>query len=110
MTLLRTVKKGTEKIDDWNSDVSMSEFKLSLSSNGIEETTLKYVDYSKYQKVKKPLNKAKNISEPITSNWLKFDESNGDYTNEFYSDHILEIEGDKTVWKKKRSFWKISSI
>ena len=46
------------------------------------------------------MNKAKNISEPITSNWFKFDESNGDYTNEFYSDHILEIEGDKTVWKK----------
>lgn len=99
-TLLRTVKKGTEKIDDWNSDVSLSEFKLSLSSNGIEESILKYVDYSKNKEVEKPLNKAKNISEPITSNWFKFDESNGDYTNEFYSDHILEIEGDKTVWKK----------
>ncbi len=100
---IRTVRRGTEKIDDWNDPLNVTTQLLSLESDGIEETSLT------------PARLSNKPGEPVTgspvktgvvetpSAYWKFDEGmgpNSDVTLETVSGIECPVEGNKSLWRK----------
>jgi hypothetical protein len=95
----RTIRKGTQKIDDWKDPLNVVNQKFILASNGI-----KLISTEKAKKSLKPSAIkgnpiiTENLVEPIA--WFKFDEGTGDKTEESIGKYKTEIYGDKSLWKK----------
>jgi hypothetical protein len=97
--VMRTAKKGTEKIDAWNEGESMTAQQLSLSQTGIKSESIASPKNSiKSGKIEGTSTVSDPVVPPVA--WFKFDEAEGDNTKESIGNGQSEITGDKTVWKR----------
>jgi hypothetical protein len=97
--VVRTIKKGTDKINDWNDSLNKTTQILQLSSEGFREISKTNPGHSKSSEKHEgnPLKQMINI-EPVLQ--LTFDEGKGDSTKENISGSRFLVEGNKTLWKK----------
>lgn len=95
----RIIKKGTDKIDDWNDPLNHTLQILQLSANGVNETSRINPGHSLEKTVVKG-NPEKGL--PIAGPRLSFtfDEGTGDSTSENISKKSVPVPGHKTLWKK----------
>ena len=95
----RTIRSGTQRIDEWRSLSTMQVQTFNLTSNGIENVQLKQV-------------KPKDLSEDVEQSpvvetttvapilWWKMDEAKGNTTAESINNESSEVAGNKTLWRK----------
>jgi hypothetical protein len=97
--VMRSIKSGTEKIDDWNDPANKITQTFTLSQKGIlkKETTAATINGEAELTQGNSLIE-ETIVEPIA--WFHFDEASGDLTQESHSKAESDIPGDKTIWKK----------
>jgi hypothetical protein len=95
----REIKKGSEKIDQWNDPDNKITQEFQLKQEGIIDGDIIPAKISDNKEV---TNGNKVIDEtfvdPIA--WFRFDEAQGDYTYESKEELESVITGDKTIWKK----------
>ncbi len=97
--VIRTIKQGTVKIDDWRDPSNIITQSFFLNPKGIKIESLVGAKSSRRNtKIQGAALVSSNIVTPKA--WFKFDESEGDYTIESFSDSRAEISGYKSVWKK----------
>jgi hypothetical protein len=95
----RTIKKGTEKIDDWNDPGNQSVYELTLQQKGIVVHKITNAEITHENKMVQGSELIENQKiDPVS--WFKFDEAIGDETKEDISGTVSQITGDKTMWKK----------
>jgi hypothetical protein len=95
----RVIRKGTEKIDEWNDPLNRTTQVLKLSASGISEISLINPGHS----LEKILIKGNPVKVPITADpnlCFTFDEGTGDSTAESISKMKVPVPGHKTLWKK----------
>ena len=95
----RVVKKGTDKIDDWNDPLNQTTQTLQLSADGVVEISRSAPRHSLAQ-VRIEGNPAKGPVVVAPSLWFKFDEGLGDSTKEEITGTSLPVPGPKALWKK----------
>ena len=95
----RTIKKGTKRIDEWRDPKNMYVQTFTLTTDGIKKSTL--------AKPSKSAALEKTEGNPIISGiganpiaWWKFDEGEGNSTYESIGKSLLEVAGNKTLWRK----------
>jgi hypothetical protein len=99
-TIVRTVKKGTPKIDDWNDPFNVTTQTLQLTNIGI--TTISLIP-ARTTSIPSPVITPNPIKGPPAaepSAWWKFDEGKGETTEEAKSLTKCAIAGHKALWKK----------
>ena len=97
--VIRSIKKGTQKIDAWKDAGNQIVQEFSLKGTGIQLTKQTEASTSEKQNKTKGVDIIdKTIVEPVA--WFKFDEAVGNTTSDSYGDGKSVIAGDKTVWKK----------
>ena len=98
-TVTRSIKTGTEKIDDWNDPANKITQIFILSQRGIveKERTAATINGEAEITEGNPIIE-ETVVEPIA--WFQFDEASGDLTQESRSKAESIIPGDKTIWKK----------
>jgi len=95
----RTIKTGTEKIDNWNNPENKITQKMILSKRGIVEKGRTAASIN----VEAAITEGnaiidQTIVEPLA--WFQLDEASGDRTHESRTKAEAIIPGDKTMWKK----------
>jgi len=97
--VIRTIKQGTIKIDDWNDPLQHIVQTFTLSANGIKDIKTTTPDKASALKPVKgsPL-KGPVVGSPVA--WWKFDQARGDTALESVSQQNCEIAGHKSLWKK----------
>jgi hypothetical protein len=95
----RVIKKGTDKIDDWNDPLNQTTQALQLSADGIKEISRKNPGHSVSQ-VRLKGNPEKGPVVVTPSLEFNLDEGLGDNTKEKITKTSSLIPGHKTVWKK----------
>ena len=95
----RTIRKGTEKIDDWRDPKNRILQTFDLTPGGIRNLTSSKASTSY---LTDPVSGSPVISDPAIDPvaWWKFDEGNGDITLENISGESSMISGHKSIWKK----------
>lgn len=95
----RTIKKGSQKVDDWRDTENITVQTFTLTADGIEDSEI--TDASK----SKPMTSIKGnpvipnvVADPVA--WWKFDEAKGNTTTETVGNTSLEIAGSKSLWRK----------
>jgi hypothetical protein len=94
----RTIRKGTERIDDWRDPKNMMTQTFTLSIDGIKD-----VELSDTSKSTPPSAIEGNpvitdvVAKPVA--WWKFDEAQGNSTIENISNTSLVVAGHKTLWR-----------
>jgi len=95
----RTIKKGTENIDDWNDPGNQSVHELTLQQKGIVVHKITNAESTHENEMVQGSELIENQKiDPVS--WFKFDEAIGDETKEDISGTVSQITGDKTMWKK----------
>ena len=99
----RTIKKATEKIDDWLDPLNQTTEVLQLGLDGVVEKSL---TEPKHSSVSLPgrasaTNDLENASNgPKPSLWFKLNEGSGETTQETETGAEVPILGPKALWKK----------
>ena len=95
----RTIRKGTQKIDEWTDPLNIIKQNFTLSSVGIKDISLEEAKKSVEPEAMEgnPIVAGK-VAEPVA--WFKLDEGTGDETMESIGPSKIEILGDKSLWKK----------
>ena len=94
----RVIKKGTEKIDDWNDPLNQLTQNLQLGASGIKEISRVEPRHSApAAKLVGNPEKGPSVVKPCV--WFKFDEAQGDVTKESVSNTSIIVPGHKTLWK-----------
>lgn len=96
--VMRTIRKGTEKIDDWKDPANTMMQTFRLTKNGIKDVQL----------IKTTSNAVASIANgnPIIETnlnpelWWKFDEGTTNTTQESLSKYSSEVAGSKVLWRK----------
>jgi len=101
--VIRTIKKGTPKIEAWKDTGNQIVQEFSLNRKGIKITKQTEAKVSSEQKntIKGSDIVAASVKKPVA--WFKFDEALGDTTVDNLGSGKSVITGDKTVWKKGMS-------
>jgi hypothetical protein len=95
----RTVKKGTEKIDDWNDPGNQVTQTFYLDPKGLVNQDLVPASLTHSpSSTEGSTTISQTLSNPVA--WFKFDEAGGDFTTENIGGGKSLITGDKTVWKR----------
>jgi len=97
--VVRTIRQGTEKIDDWRDprNVTLQTFKL--TPDGLaDKKTQKPSPLGGAKAAKGSPVKTKSVGSPVA--WWKFDEAKGDIAVDSVSGKKCTIEGHKSLWKK----------
>lgn len=95
----RTVKKGTEKIDNWNDPGNQITQTFYLDPKGLVSQDLVPASLTHSpERIEGSSIISKTVSNPVA--WFKFDEASGDHTSESIEGGKSEVSGDKTVWKR----------
>ncbi|MCD6118087.1 LamG domain-containing protein [bacterium] len=98
-SVIRTIRKGTKRIDEWNDPLNKITQKFTLTPNGIRNVTiLKPGKSIKVQPVGSNPIVGKDFVKPVAC-W-KFDEAKGNQTTESITRKKSEIEGNKSLWRK----------
>ena len=97
--VIRTVKKGTPKIDAWRDPGGQTTQTFSLSRTGISDpaTAAPQATTSQSPAAASPI-KTAVVKEPAV--WWKFDEAVGDETFESISGRACIIAGHKSLWRR----------
>jgi len=98
--VIRTIKRGSEKIDDWKDPLNKTRQTFRLRADGItnEKTKKSRLSQSRVAAVSGNPIQGAAVVEPAAS-W-QFDEGKGDFTKEQKSGHNCLIAGHKSLWKK----------
>ena len=97
--VVRTIREGTAKIDDWRDEKNVTVQTFELQTDGIAKIETKEPSKSaKPGAVKGAEIKTTSVKTP--SAWWKFDEGQGDETVETESGTECTIVGHKSLWKK----------
>jgi len=95
----RVIKKGTEKVDDWNDPLNQTTQIIQLKPDGVSEISRTNPGHSiTLSKLKGNPVKGAGVIKP--SLWFNFDEGLGNNTKEIISQTSTTIPGHKTLWKK----------
>lgn len=95
----RTMKKGTEKVDDWRDPQNITIQTFTLTADGIEDSDLTDATISNpVTSIKGNPVIADAVIEPVA--WWKFDEAEGNTTTETIGNTSSEIAGNKSLWRK----------
>jgi hypothetical protein len=98
-TMKRTIRKGTQRIDDWRDLQNVTVQTAVLTADGFSNVEL--TEPSGSQPVPAVAgNPAVTPSEIEPVAWWKFDEGQGNHTTETLSGTSLEIAGNKSLWRK----------
>jgi len=97
--VIRTIRQGTRKTDDWNDPQNRITQTFELKTSGIKNVSITGPGKSD---PKPPVMGSPLIEETVASPlaWWKFDEGGGDLTAESVSGQESEIYGHKSLWKK----------
>ena len=95
----RVIKKGTEKIDDWNDTLYQTTQILQLCTDGITEIKRSNPRHT-IQQTKLIGNPKKGQVVVAPSLWFNFDEGVGDNVKEKISNISSKVLGNKTLWKE----------
>jgi Concanavalin A-like lectin/glucanases superfamily len=95
----RTIKKGTDKIDDWNNTLNKTIQVLQLNLDGVQEISRTNPGHSVSIK-KLNGNSVRGPALIMPSLWFKSDEASGDSTKENLSGLFYRVPGEETLWKK----------
>jgi len=94
----RTIRKGTEGIDEWNDPENRMIQTFSLAQQGLLNKELSPAKVSSRQDQKLGAGIVEEaVVDPVA--WFRFDEGTGDQTEEIRSGAGSPITGNKTVWK-----------
>jgi len=95
----RTIRQGTEKVDDWRDPENVATQSFRLIADGIEITGFQEPRSSSIVEAVKgaPL-KSPAQGNPVA--WWRLDEGSGDATTEEIANISSYIEGHKSLWKK----------
>jgi len=95
----RTIRQGTEKIDDWRDPLNVTVQMFELEKDGFaDKTTKKARSSAKAEAVEGAAVKRISVERPEA--WWKFDEGKGDETVESSSGTECTIAGHKSLWKR----------
>ena len=97
--ITRSIRKGTEKTDDWNDPLNMTLQTLKLNEDGFAGLSLTNPAHTRSMSIVKgnPVLKPVGINPVI---WFNFNEGEGDLTKERITDTFSSVPGPKTLWKK----------
>lgn len=95
----RVVKKGTDKIDDWNDPLNQTTQLLKLNKEGVTEISRTNPGHS-VSIIRLKGNPEKGPAVVPPSLWFSFDEGVGDNTKEKITKTNSLVPGHKTHWKK----------
>ncbi|MEI8376399.1 MAG: LamG domain-containing protein, partial [Planctomycetota bacterium] len=95
----RVIKIGTDKIDDWNDPLNQTTQTLQLREGGVEETS-RIAPRKSLSQAGIQGNPGKGPGVVAPALWFKFDEGQGDTTQEDVTRTCSPIPGPKTLWKK----------
>jgi hypothetical protein len=97
--VVRTIRQGTEKIDDWRDPKNITVQTFKLTPDGLaDKKTQKPSPTGKAKAVKGSPVKKKSVGSPVA--WWKFDEAKGDIAVDSISGKKCTIVGHKSLWKK----------
>lgn len=97
--VVRTVKKGTARIDNWNDPLNKTTQTFTLTADGIADITTKGpAGFVRSKKVRGNQIKGPVIAAPVA--WWKFDEAAGNTAIESVGGQRSIINGHKSLWKK----------
>ncbi|MHC4207761.1 MAG: LamG domain-containing protein, partial [Planctomycetota bacterium] len=97
--VVRTIRQGTEKVDDWRDPKNVTLQTFKLTPDGLaNKKTRKPSPTGKAKAVKGSPVKKKSVGSPVA--WWKFDEAKGDIAVDSVSGKKCTIEGHKSLWKK----------
>lgn len=97
--ITRVMKQGTKTIDEWNDPLNQTTRILTLTSDGVLEVNRATPGCStcsvpiKGNPIKGPV-----VGSPVA--WFKFDDAQGDTTEEAISKNRIAAAGHKTLWKQ----------
>ena len=95
----RTIKKGTQRIDDWRDPGNHITKKIKLTNSGIKEIGMKPAEKTlEPEQVKGSPKIDGTVLEPVA--WWRFDEGKGNTTAEQKSGTRREVAGHKTLWRQ----------
>ena len=98
----RTMKLGTEKIDEWNDPLNMTVQHFTITRNGFSNQKIQEPQRSEAEKeIEGNPVVAEHVAEPVA--WFRFDEGKGDFTSESIGGAESVITGHKSLWKKGMS-------
>lgn len=97
--ITREIKKGTQKIDDWNNPLNHSTQVLQLANSGIKEVSFTLPGNPVARNIISGNSVKEDAIESPSLNF-KFNEGYGDSTAEEVSNSKLNVSGHKTLWKK----------
>ena len=98
-TVRRTIKKGTNKTDDWTDPKNIVAQTFKLTSTGIADKNLVPTGKSEILHVVQGSNVVPNyIVKPAA--WWKFDEAQGEEVTESIGNNSSVVEGNKSLWRK----------
>jgi len=98
--VIRKIREGTKKIDDWNDSANVTTQISKLEANGINRVSLipaKLIKATAEPVEGSPI-KTHIVGSPVA--YWKFDEAVGDNTKESVSNENCTIGGHKSLWKK----------
>lgn len=97
--VVRTIRKGTTRIDDWNDALNKTTQRFTLTAAGITDLTTTGPGVSlQTKRVGGNPTKGPVIGAPVA--WWKFDEAAGPMAFESVNDLNSMITGHKALWKK----------
>jgi hypothetical protein len=97
--VVRTIRQGTEKVDDWRDPKNVTLQTFKLTPDGLtNKKTRKPSPTGKAKAVKGSRVKKKSVGSPVA--WWKFDEAKGDIAVDSVSGKKCTIVGHKSLWKK----------
>jgi len=95
----RTIRQGTEKIDDWKDPLNKTVQTFRLTPDGMaDKRTQRPGSSGAVKAVKGARVKTKSVGSPAA--WWKFDEAKGDIAVDSVSGKKCTIVGHKSLWKK----------
>ncbi len=99
--VLRTVKQGTTRVDDWLNDSNLISQEFDLTSSGIKnvETITENADDNEERQMVNQISKSVPAIVPPIAHFA-FDNGSGDEVLESITDENAAIEGQKSYWKK----------
>ncbi len=97
--VVREIRKGTPKIDDWNNAQNKTVQIFTLEKSGISNSKLNYLTGPVInEKIAGNPVVNKTVESPVLS--FNFDEGIGDQTSEFATTTSCKIAGHKSKWRK----------
>jgi len=97
--VVRTIRRGTAKIDDWRDSANKIVQTFRLTPDGLVDKKIQCPSLSgKPETAKGTPVKTKAVGNPVA--WWKFNEAQDDVTVESVSGQSCIVEGHKSLWKK----------